>query len=58
VKLYKKKGLGLNTKIDLGGECHNWEIGNLSTKKNKLSFKNKERRPEVFKRVEREVLNL
>jgi hypothetical protein len=48
----------LNTKIDLGGECHNWEIGNLSTKKNKLSFKNKERRPEVFKRAEREVLNL
>ena len=33
MKLYKKKGLGWNTKIDLGGECHNWEIGNLSTKK-------------------------
>jgi hypothetical protein len=58
--LYKENGLGPNTKINLEGEYHNWEIGNLRTKKkeNRLSFKKKERRPMVFNRGEGEVLNL
>lgn len=40
--MYKEKGLELNTKIDIGGEGHNYEIGNLRTKNKTSSFLERE----------------
>jgi hypothetical protein len=36
LKLYKKKGVGLNFRNNLGGKHHTWKIGNLKTKKREV----------------------